>query len=177
MVLNVKREAIQYPPTVEQRDDLERLQRGKCAICGVKPDRLVADHDHDTGVIRGMLCQSCNSGIGLLNDNPQVIRSAYEYLLTFRPDHDQVITSADIENIVRSIPPTAICPGSYEVVENMSTRPGPGLFRCEVCDRADIMVRRIGKEEGSYVYVPKGHYPPKRFPQPRGMGRHTNIRW
>ncbi|WP_425498863.1 endonuclease domain-containing protein [Natronoglycomyces albus] len=34
---------------------------GSCAICGVKPEKLDLDHDHDSGLIRGFLCRSCNA--------------------------------------------------------------------------------------------------------------------
>lgn len=52
------------PPADPREDDLRWLlmvnwQRGRCAICG-KRSRLVTDHDHKTGLIRGFLCQSCN---------------------------------------------------------------------------------------------------------------------
>ncbi|MFD9076613.1 endonuclease domain-containing protein [Streptomyces lasiicapitis] len=33
---------------------------GRCAVCGYRDVRLVDDHDHDTGLIRGLLCRSCN---------------------------------------------------------------------------------------------------------------------
>ena len=52
-----------------------------CAICGSKTEKdLLVDHNHDTGEIRGLLCHTCNSGIGYLRDNPAVMRSAIEYL-------------------------------------------------------------------------------------------------
>lgn len=72
-------------------------QGGVCAVCGkppviystpggrrrqgrqVKP-RLVVDHDHETGKVRGLLCVLCNRGIGFLQDNPEILRQALEYL-------------------------------------------------------------------------------------------------
>jgi hypothetical protein len=33
---------------------------GRCAVCGMPGQRLVKDHDHDSGIIRGLLCQRCN---------------------------------------------------------------------------------------------------------------------
>jgi len=35
-------------------------QAGRCASCGAPPRRLILDHDHETGLIRGFLCGSCN---------------------------------------------------------------------------------------------------------------------
>jgi hypothetical protein len=51
-------------------DDFDALlaeQGGGCAICGQLPDRAASlhlDHCHDTGAIRGILCLSCNQGLG-----------------------------------------------------------------------------------------------------------------
>lgn len=53
-----------------------------CAVCG-KPEqgrRLNIDHDHVTGLVRGLLCRKCNAGIGLLGDTPEGVEAALEYL-------------------------------------------------------------------------------------------------
>lgn len=50
-----------------------------CVICGSDKE-LVVDHDHKTGVIRGVLCGKCNRGIGLLDDSPERLRRAAVYL-------------------------------------------------------------------------------------------------
>jgi hypothetical protein len=58
-------------------------QGGVCAICGTDdPGKLdfCADHDHATGIKRGVLCRKCNSGLGHFNDNPELIARAIEYL-------------------------------------------------------------------------------------------------
>lgn len=52
---------------------------GACEICGTT-ERLVADHNHDTNEYRGTLCATCNSGIGLMQDSPLLLRNALEYL-------------------------------------------------------------------------------------------------
>ncbi len=41
---------------------------------------LVVDHCHDTGKVRGLLCHNCNRGIGLLQDDPEIVRIALKYL-------------------------------------------------------------------------------------------------
>ena len=75
--------------------DFERMydiQRGCCAICGKntilllgrKRDLLVIDHDHTTGHIRGLLCNSCNLGLGLFHDNLTLLKRAILYLDTAR---------------------------------------------------------------------------------------------
>lgn len=57
-------------------------QEGKCAICGNTGDgqQLCADHDHDTNIMRGLLCQLCNKGIGNFKDNPVLTNEASSYL-------------------------------------------------------------------------------------------------
>lgn len=56
-----------YGITPEERGTMEASQSGLCGICK-KQARLVVDHDHVTGKVRGLLCFSCNTAIGLLGD-------------------------------------------------------------------------------------------------------------
>lgn len=54
-----------------------------CAVCGSdqhKGQNWNVDHDHETGVVRGILCRDCNHGIGALHDSPMLLRAAAEYL-------------------------------------------------------------------------------------------------
>lgn len=44
------------------------------------------DHDHETGKVRGVLCHSCNAGIGLLGDSVPILREAIRYLESFVSD-------------------------------------------------------------------------------------------
>lgn len=67
---------------------LLEAQGGKCAICERPPRgprRLHVDHCHRTGVIRGLLCASCNPALGIMKDSPELLRKAAEYLERFRP--------------------------------------------------------------------------------------------
>ena len=59
-------------------------QKGVCKICHNKPKgRLLSiDHDHKTGIVRGLLCFKCNSGLSLFNDNKNTLLSAIKYLET-----------------------------------------------------------------------------------------------
>ena len=56
-----------------------------CKICGKHEDdelgSLCVDHDHNTGKVRGLLCQNCNLAIGKLGDSPETVLKAHEYLL------------------------------------------------------------------------------------------------
>ncbi|WP_073927128.1 endonuclease VII domain-containing protein [Streptomyces sp. CB03911] len=56
-------------------------QRGLCLICETPQEKLVVDHDHQTGKVRGLLCNSCNAALGFLRDRPEVALAAARYLL------------------------------------------------------------------------------------------------
>ena len=50
-----------------------------CMICGRK-EKLVVDHDHNSGKVRGLLCNHCNRGLGHFRDDPEVMAIAIEYI-------------------------------------------------------------------------------------------------
>src|SRR3990172_3301492 len=54
-------------------------QGGVSAICKTSTEKvLVVDHNHQTGVVRGLLCSGCNAGLGQFKDNPErMIRAAH----------------------------------------------------------------------------------------------------
>lgn len=70
--------------TFEAYAAMMTAQNNRCGICGTKRkpgDRyLHVDHDHQTGALRGLLCDKCNSGLGHLGDNIAGIRRALAYL-------------------------------------------------------------------------------------------------
>lgn len=64
-------------------------QDGKCKICqtaclavGNCRDSIAIDHCHKTGVIRGLLCSTCNKGLGCFRDDQEILRNAIGYLAT-----------------------------------------------------------------------------------------------
>ena len=65
-------------------DEYERLlthQGGACAICGgARRYRLNVDHDHATGVVRGLLCRRCNKLLRDVRDSRAVLNRAGSYL-------------------------------------------------------------------------------------------------
>lgn len=77
-----------YGMTVADYNALLAKQSGKCALCGKEPQPrqsdgvalLDVDHDHESGHIRGLLCRSCNVGLGLLDDSPELMLRAVRYL-------------------------------------------------------------------------------------------------
>jgi Recombination endonuclease VII len=68
-----------YKLTKSQVAGIRAAQDNRCAICGeADPEHL--DHDHATGRMRQLLCQRCNQGLGLLRDDPAVLRAAADYV-------------------------------------------------------------------------------------------------
>jgi len=70
--------------TIEDWNKMFEAQEGKCDICKVHqselPRRLCVDHNHITGKVRKLLCNDCNTGMGLLKDNPELLEQAIKYL-------------------------------------------------------------------------------------------------
>ena len=72
-------------------EDYQRMlsdQQGECKICKSEgfvmaehhKMKLVVDHCHATGIVRGLLCHNCNRALGLLHDNTKVLLNAIKYL-------------------------------------------------------------------------------------------------
>jgi hypothetical protein len=85
-----RRTLARYGLSQEQWDHLVALQGNLCAICktdqpGGRGERWHIDHDAATGVVRGLLCHSCNVGIGNLRHDPQIMLAAVQYLTAHRP--------------------------------------------------------------------------------------------
>jgi len=71
-----------YGITLGNYNALFKKQKGSCKICNSKTEgNLYVDHNHNTGVIRGLLCHKCNVGLGLFNDDTDVMLKAIAYLL------------------------------------------------------------------------------------------------
>jgi hypothetical protein len=85
---NICRRAKEHGITYEDYMAMLTAQGSVCAICH-KPERVIGrhgaikamaiDHDHDTGKVRGLLCQCCNQAIGLL-DSIKSLEAAIKYL-------------------------------------------------------------------------------------------------
>lgn len=64
-------------------NELIQEQHNSCAICEnvfETPKDICLDHCHDTGIIRGLLCNNCNVGIGMLGDTVDRLLKAIAYL-------------------------------------------------------------------------------------------------
>lgn len=81
----------------EDFEALYDLQDGKCAICECELNKdgenkamsAVIDHDHESEVTRGLLCNNCNRAIGLLKEDINVLQKAIYYLDGWKPSHQK----------------------------------------------------------------------------------------
>jgi hypothetical protein len=77
-----------YGLTIQEYDGLFKSQKGVCKICGETETKgkgkhketLAVDHCHTTGKVRGLLCSSCNRGLGFFQDKIDNLKKAIEYL-------------------------------------------------------------------------------------------------
>lgn len=82
-----------YGVTLEWYESVKAAQKHACAICGKpetentvrlgKPLALSVDHCHDTGKVRGLLCNNCNRAIGMLEHSIETLNSAIAYLAAY----------------------------------------------------------------------------------------------
>lgn len=70
--------------TIEQYDAILASQGFRCALCESDfpggRGRFVVDHCHESGLVRGLLCNLCNVGLGALRDSPKLMAKAIKYL-------------------------------------------------------------------------------------------------
>lgn len=82
-----------YGITLEEYKQVSSWWDNKCAICeqietivdkrSNTPRELAVDHDHKDGTIRGVLCSKCNRGLGMFNDNKELLVKAARYLKNY----------------------------------------------------------------------------------------------
>jgi hypothetical protein len=73
-----------YRISLAEFDKLLKSQNSVCAIClkfCSTGKNLGVDHDHRTGKVRGLLCQTCNSAIGMVKESLELIDKMKSYLL------------------------------------------------------------------------------------------------
>ena len=73
-----------YGLSVDDFQAMWHAQGDKCAICSQPlvfgTGGYAVDHNHETGVVRGLLCVGCNTGLGNFKDNPSIMARGIEYL-------------------------------------------------------------------------------------------------
>ena len=71
--------------TVDEYNSRMIEQDYRCAICGmISFDRVLhIDHCHTTNKVRGLLCNNCNSGLGMFRDELNILIAAANYLIKF----------------------------------------------------------------------------------------------
>lgn len=88
-----------YGISLSDWNELFQKQNGCCAICGdhqsTLSKKLRVDHCHKTGPVRGLLCATCNSGIGMLKDDVKVLEKAISYLNKFNTESAEKSDVAD----------------------------------------------------------------------------------
>ncbi len=85
---NLKQYGIDHAKYIEMFDN----QKGCCKICNKhlsevdkgNKKALCVDHCHETNIVRGLLCDKCNRGLGLLNDNIDILKNAIAYLTPYK---------------------------------------------------------------------------------------------
>lgn len=68
-----------YNLTIDEYNNMFDKQDGKCLICN-NNDKLFVDHNHLNGEIRGLLCNTCNGGIGYLKEDINILLNSIKYL-------------------------------------------------------------------------------------------------
>lgn len=75
-----------YDLSIEQYNDILKRQNYKCAICNCPVEqsgrwkRLYVDHNHKTGQLRELLCNKCNTTLGLINEDINILNNMINYI-------------------------------------------------------------------------------------------------
>lgn len=80
-----------YGLTEDQYLKMFEDQENKCSICGTsfEEKRACVDHSHESGDVRGLLCDKCNRGLGNFDDDIEILKNAIEYLNV--PPHNPLL--------------------------------------------------------------------------------------
>ena len=131
-----------YGLTEAKWEALFQAQGRKCAICATdNPKSKVGwhtDHDHKTGTVRGILCENCNRGLGMYQDDIGFLRKAAAYL----GEHQGVFTGEDIRRAAAIQPIEA-----RTVVNGMTHGLGPAGYDIRLDQ--DLVLKPKGFSLGS----------------------------
>lgn len=80
----LRKRCAKFGITTERYFALISAQEGRCAICRIdfstRKYAPAIDHCHKSGKVRGLLCLNCNSGIGKLREDVQILQKAIAYI-------------------------------------------------------------------------------------------------
>jgi len=110
-----------YGITGAQLDAMVEAQGGVCLLCRERPAQHV-DHDHLTGLVRGVLCSCCNQGLGNFRDRADVMRSAIDYLERTTWQKERVCTG--VYRLTTPRPAAAASPSSSQLQRRIFSRRG-----------------------------------------------------
>lgn len=65
-------------------------QKNLCAICSSQMTKPCLDHDHKTEIVRSFLCSQCNSGLGMYDDDPDLLQKAAKYILKHKYENYEI---------------------------------------------------------------------------------------
>ena len=71
---------MRYGINLAQYEELCEAQQGRCLVCKDEAERLVVDHCHTSGKIRGLVCSPCNLALGHSKDDPARLIALAKYL-------------------------------------------------------------------------------------------------
>jgi hypothetical protein len=123
--------------SLQDYDRMSKRQRGICAICWKAPveKALCLDHDHANGLLRGLLCHSCNISLGYFRDNPDFLRRAADYIEFWKAHHEAILRGepAALDTAVRlrallNIDMTRLLPPAGAAPGVAATRASPPLI-------------------------------------------------
>ena len=71
-----------YNIDLDTFNEMYTLQKGKCYICekDITGKEVKVDHNHTTGKVRKLLCHNCNTSLGLLNEDKNLLMKCVDYL-------------------------------------------------------------------------------------------------
>ena len=165
---------LKYNMTMIQYDELLKKQNNVCAICKkpqIRNHSLCVDHNHDTGIVRGLRCHKCNQAIGLLHDKGTF---AAQYLLSNSKiswddyfmniavlvssrskDRSTKVGSVIVKDrIILSTGYNGFPRGVNDDLDERHERPLKYQFTCHSEENAIFNAARIGaKIDGSDIYV------------------------
>ena len=91
---SVRARIYKYGIDPERLDAMLEAQDRSCGLCGkgFSNNEIFVDHDHDCcptaktcgNCVRAILCRACNQGIGLLQESPELLRAAADYIERYR---------------------------------------------------------------------------------------------